>query len=312
MPPQNQLLEAILTNHDQKSDQTNSLLEAILANGDKDTISMLLEALVNLKAKELDSVKQVEFVGPQITAIKGVKGEKGYTPQKGKDYWTDKEIKDIVSSVQSQIKIPKDGKDGKDADNEFIIREVLSKIPKPKNGKDADEQYIINEVAKRLPVPEDGKDADETLIVKRVLEKLPKEKSLSIDEIVSSIKGLLSYKDLKDRPDMPKVLGSVKGPGYLREISDVELGNVEPTNGQGLIWDSTTKKWKAGTVSATGGGVETPTGAVNGINTTFTVLNTPQFITLDGQTLYENNGYTLVALTITTDNPPSYIIRSHY
>lgn len=70
------------------------------------------------------------------------------------------------------------------------------------------------------------------------------------------------------------------------------------------------------TVAGGGGGTgytkETPVGAINGSNVTFTVTHTPVFIVSDGVTLFENVGYTISGLTITMDNPPAQFIRNFY
>ena len=60
------------------------------------------------------------------------------------------------------------------------------------------------------------------------------------------------------------------------------------------------------------GGVsfETPSGAVNGSNVTFTVTQTPLFIVADNQTYFQNFGFTLSGLTITMDAAPYNFIRS--
>ena len=55
---------------------------------------------------------------------------------------------------------------------------------------------------------------------------------------------------------------------------------------------------------------ETPTGTVDGSNTTFSVTATPQFVIVDGISYFENNGYTIVGLTITTSVPPSGFIKA--
>lgn len=70
----------------------------------------------------------------------------------------------------------------------------------------------------------------------------------------------------------------------------------------------------AAVAAAGGGGVEIPVGDVNGVNVTYTVSNTPKFLTVDGQAIYENYGYTLSTLTITMENAPltGQILRSHY
>lgn len=44
---------------------------------------------------------------------------------------------------------------------------------------------------------------------------------------------------------------------------------------------------------------ETPSGDIDGVNTTFTVLNTPKCVFLNGVTYFENDGYTLSGLDIT-------------
>ena len=69
------------------------------------------------------------------------------------------------------------------------------------------------------------------------------------------------------------------------------------------------------TLEAGGGGgytIETPTGSVNGSNTTFTVTVAPEYIVVDGAAKFENAGYTIAGLTITTDVPPLEYIRSFY
>ena len=72
------------------------------------------------------------------------------------------------------------------------------------------------------------------------------------------------------------------------------------------------------TMSIPGGGgalnVEVPSGTVDGSNTTFTVVNTPVYIIVDGVARRSGKGYTYSAGTITVDslNPPVYDIFSVY
>jgi len=65
---------------------------------------------------------------------------------------------------------------------------------------------------------------------------------------------------------------------------------------------------------STSGGVESLTGAINDINTIFTVSNTSLYITIQGQVLYENIGYTRAGLTLTLTDAPvtGNVARSHY
>jgi hypothetical protein len=68
-----------------------------------------------------------------------------------------------------------------------------------------------------------------------------------IVEKVGSLKGdkRLSYKSLKDAPTIFKDAkggGGIKGTGYLGEITDVVINS--PANSDGLVYNSTTKKWE--------------------------------------------------------------------
>lgn len=70
------------------------------------------------------------------------------------------------------------------------------------------------------------------------------------------------------------------------------------------------------TVAATGATIasETPVGAVDGSNTSYTVSNEPLFIIADGSFRVSGQGYTYAAGTITMDAliPPVQFIRSYY
>ena len=73
---------------------------------------------------------------------------------------------------------------------------------------------------------------------------------------------------------------------------------------------------------AQGGGVgfalEIPSGTVNGVNTTFTVVNTPVYIEVSGQGMVSqaedstNYGYTFSTGTITFVNAPTQTPHSFY
>jgi hypothetical protein len=69
------------------------------------------------------------------------------------------------------------------------------------------------------------------------------------------------------------------------------------------------------TLVVSGGGsggftVETPTGAVNASNTSYTVTAEPQYMIADGISYFDGKGYTYAALTITFDVPPSQYVRA--
>lgn len=65
------------------------------------------------------------------------------------------------------------------------------------------------------------------------------------------------------------------------------------------------------TFNATGN-PEIPTGTVNGVNTSFTVLHTPKAVIIDGMYRVSGFGYTYSGgiITVDADNPPVFFIRS--
>lgn len=87
----------------------------------------------------LDEIKQeleinLKIVKEKINFISNFREPKdGYTPIKGKDYF-----------------------DGKDVNENEIIRKILSKIREPKDGKDANEKRIIEKVIDIIKLPENG------------------------------------------------------------------------------------------------------------------------------------------------------------
>ncbi len=56
--------------------------------------------------------------------------------------------------------------------------------------------------------------------------------------------------------------------------------------------------------------VETPAGAVNAVNATFTPSAEPQWIVADGITYYDGAGYTYSVPNVVLDVPPSQYIRA--
>lgn len=56
--------------------------------------------------------------------------------------------------------------------------------------------------------------------------------------------------------------------------------------------------------------VETPTGAVDAVNQTFTVTATPKWIVSDGVVMFSGAGYSIAGLTVTIDLAPNFYIRA--
>lgn len=81
-------------------------------------------------------------------------------------------------------------------------------------------------------------------------------------------------------------------------------------------FDPSTRRLLVDSSGGGGGGVnvETPTGAVNGSNTVYTVSNAPKFVVVDSSTYFETLHYTYSAGTITMNAllAPTQFIRSIY
>lgn len=137
------------------------------------------EKLLKLKAaKDPMFAAQLETSAALSDALKRVqtfKGDPGYTPVKGKDYFTSQEISSIISVVQSEVKDGQDGKNGKDGftpvkgkdyrdgvdgvspNPELIVQTVLKRIPKPKDGVSPKIEDIVSSVTgeiKKQPLDE--------------------------------------------------------------------------------------------------------------------------------------------------------------
>lgn len=73
---------------------------------------------------------------------------------------------------------------------------------------------------------------------------------------------------------------------------------------QGFPVNRSYSKSEADAKFATSGlNFETPTGTIDGVNATFTVLNIPKAVVINGMWYYENDGYTRSGLTLTIASP---------
>ncbi len=335
LPPEEQrpssvepVLEAMLENQLNTGESTTQLLETgveqradtnNLLEGGLEMQAQTKEAIEEGGSKVSEAIEKLKpamdaagFIANFMAAIKGDKGDKGDTPEKGKDYYTKEEIAQVAQEITDNIRVPEDGKTPEKGVDYFtesevnaIIDYIQSSIRIPADGVDGE----------KGEKGDDGKDAKEidiNNIISEVLKKLPKpttkkEKQIAADDIIELIKNKFSYNDLKDTPTIFK---GMAGAGYLREITDVAI-TVEPTNGQVLKWNSTIKKWVPGTDNDSGGGAvptfvdnETPDGTIDGVNTAFTLDNSPNpaaslILILNGQYLTQGVEYTLSGPTIT-------------
>lgn len=243
-------------------------------------------AQTKIKAEKKQSDEFLDTFGkPLLKALKGDleplikanKGADGKTPVKGTDYFTDAEIESIKADVLSRIPTPEDGKDAEvnyDLVFSYVV-EQISKLPKPKDGVD-------------------GKDAivDTAQIVSDVLKQIPKTDKVTVD--YTKIQQLIDDR-VKTIPWNEK---RVVGYSSLKQLTDVILTGVpQDSKGNYIL-----------TPGGGGGGstYETPTGAVDGSNVTYTVSAIPKCIIYFGSTLFEGaNGYSRSGLTITMPYAPT-------
>jgi hypothetical protein len=161
------------------------------------------------------------------------------------------EMADEIEKRISAIPIPKDGidgKDGKDADPEYIksvIAEEVSKVPAAKDGKDADlslvKAFIVEEVAK-IPAPKDGKDGEsvdidqvkklvsDEIIGQTMFQESPLEhlcKQIVKGQVAAALDGIPKPADGRDGSDGKDAdLEIVKG-FIQQEIKSIPIPKVE-------------------------------------------------------------------------------------
>jgi len=151
--------------HEERSAQLSSI---------EDTVANGIGALLNKD----DNIGKLASAIDKLSMAKGDKGDPGkdgYTPIKGKDYYTNEEISQIADDIFSRVREPQDGEPGytpvkgvdyyTDQEIRSMIEYIVSTIPKPKDGEDGkdaispviDYKKIITEVIKKIPKPKDGK-----------------------------------------------------------------------------------------------------------------------------------------------------------
>jgi DNA gyrase/topoisomerase IV subunit A len=190
-------------------------------------------------------------------------------------------------------------------DNENSLKGLKADFGRELNALRQESRRMDEAIKARLAEVRDGlpgKDADEEVIVEKALSRI---RIPDIAEIAQ---------------DLPKLGTSIRN--ALELLQGEERLALSAVDG---LEDKLEQLEKARSGSAMAGGlrpaptgVETPAGTINGTNKEFTVTFTPQWITLNGQNMYESNGYALSStagiLKITLDNAPvsGDVLRSHY
>lgn len=244
----------------------------------------LIQAESELRKKEIELKKEA------------FKGNDGYTPIKGKDYFTEKEIKDISKEILSLIPKPKDGVDAV-VDYEKILKvvyskinEIVSKIPTQKG--------VAGQKGERGEKGEDGKTPviDTNKLTKEILALIKKDKSFSVD--YHNIFKELEKQVYRMRETMP-----VGSSNSLRGLIDADLTGV-PQNERGIymlgqtslddIADGTVTRVNnfVSTVTLTTGKVYTFTRDVNSNIISYTDGTNTWTLSRDGNNFI--NGWTVI------------------
>lgn len=197
----------------------------------------------------------------------------------------------LIDAYQKELerfKITKgeDGMDGKDADEQVIIRAVLSKIRQPKDGKSVDEEKIVRSVLSRLPVPKDGEAG----------------KGAEIDMEALTGQVLAAIKSLKGQKD--KSIGLQDIDGLEERLSQMQLTAQQRRSGfnfNGQFYRFEELMRGAG---GSGGGLSllTATGTIDDSNKVFTFASTPTIVVVNGANYRDGHGVSIVTTTATLDN----------
>jgi len=237
-----------------------------------------------------------------------------------------KEVKEEFVSKVSEILDEKAGIFDEKIEEFDALKEKVEKTleekqgPEGPAGADADEQYIIQEVLASLNIEK---------VVSDAVNKLPKpkqinEKTLSykILEEVKAYINSIEKKEIDYIPLMQKMLSSKNFKVKLDQVDGINQtlnslrtqfsrgylhggGDTVQAGSNVTITENNGKK----IINATGVTFETPTGTVDGVNKDFTVTQTPLYVISDGVTYFEGAGYSLSSLTITLDFAPTSFVR---
>lgn len=173
------------------------------------------------------------------------------------------------------------------------ITENIREIELP----EIDQEGIIKETLKRIEFPTQIIDTSNEIVDKVNLSTnlIKKER---IDGLVELIKNV-AHNSISSLPATTTFVNGKRSKNLVFSGLDV--------NTQG----DTSTITLGGSLSIN---TETPTGTVNGVNTSFTVLNTPKWISVDGLNKFLTTNYTYAAgtITITDGSPPVVSIITFY
>ena len=164
-----------------------------------------------------------------------------------------KEFESIKEEIDAKLSEVQDGKTPTEDELKSII---IPLIPKVKDGKTPTKKELVSLIEPLIPTPLDGKDANPEDVVPLVIEKLPKFNEFVLEPIeiankLETLKGddRLDASAIKNLPDFTDKKANGGGWRNLFQLHDVSLSS--PTNGQALVYNSTTRLWEAGSAGST-------------------------------------------------------------
>lgn len=148
---------------------------------------------------------------------------------------------------------------------------------------------------------------------KEIKKEVMPEVNKKLEDLYDTLKEYIDSRPKTEVSSRPVIIGGRVGLQVFDDTSKVSTKINELSFGSGLAVSIVNGRV---TVTGTGGGTgytkATPTGDVNGSNTSYVVTNEPVYVIADGTTYFDGAGYTYSALTITMDNAPTQYIRYFY
>lgn len=198
------------------------------------------------------------------------------------------------------------------------LETIRKKIEEVKDGKTPTKEELTSLILPLIPEVSDGEPGKDGSpdTGEEIIKKINKADSLISKDAVQGFKEL--EKAVEEKTGNTVRVGWGAHPLTVQSAGVAIDKNTRFINfvGAGITSVARTANGVV-TVTIGGGGgssVETPTGTVNGSNTTFTVSNEPKYIVVDGVTKFVTVHYTYSGgtLEITDGAPPVLFIRSIY
>lgn len=226
-----------------------------------------------------DTPSDVSQILEKVATLKGDKGDDGANPSK----------EELVALFKE------------------ILPEVIPQfIPKPS---------IINKIVKETTIekPTIVKETRVETINSKYDDTLVRSELDYLNDKVDSLGKLSREKDEAVRNELKQFFHDYFSENFKHNIDIMGMPDFRKL-AMGLRQDIDALRSTSTSSSGTGVTLETPSGTPNGVLTTFTVLNTPKFICVDGLNKFETLHYTYLAgtITITDGVPPNGYIISFY